>query len=209
MMDEIRPHLPPGFACQVLDFGLHADPAALRRVLQQAIQRAAPAADTVFLGYGLCSMAVVGLRAEGCTLVVPRVDDCIALCLGSQSAYRAQFKREPGTYYLTRGWIDVGDSPFSEHDKLVRAFGEEKARRVTGRILKNYTRLAYIDTCPGDSDGYRDYSRDMARRFGLRYAELRGSERLIRKMLHGPLDDEFVVARPGQAISYLDFKRAS
>jgi hypothetical protein len=206
MMEELRPHLPAGTECLVLDFGLHADPPSLRRVLQQTIDRIAPSVETIILGYGLCSMAVVGLRANGCTLVVPRVDDCIAMCLGSQEAYKAQFKDEPGTYYLTRGWIEVGDSPFSEHEKLVRAFGERKAERVMGRMLKNYTRLALIDTGQGEIEGYREYSRKTAERFGLRYAEIPGSERLIKKMLRGPLDHEFVVARPGETISYLDFK---
>jgi len=209
VMEEIRPHLPPGTVCHVLEFGLHADPPSLRRVLQESIDRAAASAEMIFLGYGLCSMAVVGLRANGCTLVVPRVDDCIAMCLGSQEAYKAQFKSEPGTYYLTPGWIDVGDSPFSEHEKLVQAFGEKKAERVMGRILRNYTRLAFIDTGRGSTKRYRDYSRSMARRFGLRYAELPGSERLIKKMLRGPLDHNFVVARPGETISYMDFKRAA
>jgi hypothetical protein len=207
MMEEIRPHLQPGTQCEVLEFRLHADPSALKRTLQETIDRAATSAEVILLGYGLCSMAVVGLQANGCTLVVPRVDDCIALCLGSQEAYKEQFKREPGTYYLTPGWIDFGESPFSEHPRLVEAFGESKAERVTGRILRNYTRLAFINTDQGRDGGYREYSQDMARRFGLRFAELPGSERLIKKMLHGPVDDDFVVARPGEAISYLDFKR--
>lgn len=208
-MKEMRPHLPAGIECRVLEFGLHADPTALRRVLQETIDRVAGSAETILLGYGLCSMAVVGLRANGCTLVVPRVDDCIALCLGSQEAYRAQFKIEPGTYYLTQGWIDVGDSPFSEHQKLVEAFGERKAARVMDRILKNYTRLAFINTGRGGARRYREYSQSMARRFGLRYAEIPGSERLIRKLVRGPLDHNFVIARPGQTITYLDFKRAA
>jgi hypothetical protein len=209
VMEEIRPYLPAGTVCHVLDFGLHADPSSLRRVLQESIDRAAASTEMIILGYGLCSMAVVGLRANGCTLVVPRVDDCIAMCLGSQEAYRAQFKREPGTYYLTPGWIDVGDSPFSEHEKLVQAFGEQRAERVMGRILRNYTRLAFIDTGRGSTKRYRDYSQSMAKRFGLRYAEIPGSERLIKKMLRGPLDHNFVVARPGETITYLDFKRAA
>jgi hypothetical protein len=209
MMEDIRPLLPPGFECLVLNFGLHADPGALRRVLQETIDQAAGSAETIVLGYGLCSMAVVGLRANGCTLVVPRVDDCIALCLGSQAAYRSQFRSEPGTYYLTRGWIEAGDSPFSEHEKLVQAFGVEKADRVMERMLRNYTRLAFIDTGQGESEGYREYSQGMAKRFGLRYAEIPGSERLIRKMLRGPLDHEFVVAAPGETIRYLDFKGGS
>jgi hypothetical protein len=207
-MEDILPYLPVGAECTVLEFGLHADPSSLRRALQKAIDRAAQSAETIVLGYGLCSMAVVGLRANGCTLVVPRVDDCIAICLGSQQAYREQFKHEPGTYYLTRGWIEVGDSPFSEHERLVEAFGAQKAERVMRRMLKNYTRLAFIDTGQGDGAGYRRYSQSMAERFGLRYAEITGSRRLIQKMLRGPVDEEFVVARPGETISYIDFKGA-
>jgi hypothetical protein len=153
-------------------------------------------------------MAVVGLRANGCTLVVPRVDDCIALCLGSQQAYRAQFRSDPGTYYLTGGWIDAGESPFSQHEKLAEIYGAERAERLIGRMLKNYTRLAFIDTGHPHTEGYREYSRSMAGRFGLEYAELPGSQRLIRKMLRGAPDGEVVVARPGQTITYLDFKRA-
>jgi hypothetical protein len=206
VMEEIRPYLPPRTECYVLDFGLHADPASLRRTLQETIDCAAASAEVVVLGYGLCSMAVVGLRANGCTLVIPRVDDCIAICLGSQEAYKAQFKCEPGTYYLTRGWIEVGDSPFSEHERLVQAFGAQKAERVTGEILRNFRRLAFIDSGQSGAETYREYSRSAAKRFGLHYAEIPGSERLIKKMLEGPLDDEFVVVRPGETVTYLDFK---
>jgi hypothetical protein len=34
--------------------------------------------------------------------------------------------------------------------------------------------------------------------------EIRGSDALIARMLHGPWDGDFVVARPGETISYLD-----
>jgi hypothetical protein len=91
----------------------------------------------------------------------------------------------------------------------VEAYGEQRAERVMGRLLRNYTRLAFIDTGRGGADAYRDYSRDMANRFGLRFEELPGSVRLIRKMLSGEADHEIVVARPGETISYMDFKKAS
>jgi len=138
--------------------------------------------------------------------VVPKVDDCIAIFLGSGEAYKAQSRAEPGTYYLTKGWIEAGDSPFGEYDSLVEQYGEEKARRLMGKILKNYTRLALINTGQYELERYRDYSRRTAERFGLRYEEIPGSNTLIKKMLHGPWDDEFVVAGPGETISYLDFK---
>jgi len=208
VIEEMLLHLPAGMDYQVLDFGLHVNPEALRCALQEAIDAWATLAETILLGYGLCSQAVVGLRAKDCTLVVPRVDDCIAIFLGSGEAYKAQSRAEPGTYYLTKGWIEAGDSPFGEYDGLVEQYGKQKAQWLMGRILKNYTRLALINTGQYELEHYRDYSQRTAERFGLRYEEIPGSSALIKKMLHGPWDDELVVVRPGETISYLDFKKA-
>ena len=207
VIEEMMPHLPPDVKYEILDFGLHINPDALRSTLQKAIDTVSETAERIILGYGLCSLSVVGLRANDCTLVVPKVDDCIAIFLGSGEAYREQARSAPGTYYLTKGWIEAGDSPFDEYDSLVQQYGEEKARWLMARILKNYTRLALINTGQYELERYRDYSRRTAERFGLRYEEIPGSNVLIKKMLHGPWDDEFVVACPGETISYLDFKR--
>jgi hypothetical protein len=207
VIEEMMPHLPPAVKYQVLDFGLHVNPDALRSTLQKAIDTASETADRIILGYGLCSQAVVGLRANDCTLVVPKVDDCIAIFLGSGKAYREQACSAPGTYYLTKGWIEAGDSPFHEYDSLVEQYGSEKARWLMSRILKNYTRLALINTGQYELERYRDYSRRTAERFGLRYEEIPGSDALVKRMLHGPWDGDFVIAHPGHTIRYLDFKR--
>jgi hypothetical protein len=206
VIEEMMPHLPSAFECEVLDFGLHVNPGALRSSLQEAIDNATSTADTIVLGYGLCSQAVVGLRANGCTLVVPKVDDCIAIFLGSGEAYQAQARSEPGTYYLTKGWIEAGDTPFHEYDSLVAQYGQERASRLMSRMLKHYTRLALINTGQYELQRYRDYSRRAAERFGLRYEEIPGSDTLVKRMLHGPWDGDFVIARPGETIRYLDFK---
>jgi len=207
VIEEMIPHLPPDVTCQVLDFGLHVNPDALRSTLQEAIDAVSGAADKIVLGYGLCSQAVVGLQSDHCALVVPKVDDCIAIFLGSGEAYREQARAAPGTYYLTKGWIEAGDSPFAEFDGLVEQYGEDKAWRLMTRILKNYTRLALINTGQYELERYRDYSRRTAERFRLRYEEIPGSDTLVKRMLHGPWDGEFVIARPGEAISYMAFKR--
>jgi hypothetical protein len=207
VIEEIKQHLSPGMKCHVLDFGLHIKPQQLKRMLQQTVDAVAPEVDTALLGYGLCSMALVGLQARNCALVVPKVDDCIALFLGSDAAYREQSRREPGTYYLTKGWIEAKDDPFSEYDGLVESYGEDKARWLMSKMLNNYTRLALINTGQYEIDRYRAYSQHMATRFGLRYEEINGSGALIQKMLSGPWDDDFVVAYPGETISYMDFKK--
>lgn len=206
VMEEMAPLLPADMLHQVLDFGLHIQPTSLKAALQEAIDASAAEADTVILGYGLCSLAVTGLRANGCTLVVPKVDDCIAIFLGSKAAYTAQTRGEPGTYYLTKGWIEVGDTPFSDYDRLVEKYGEQRADRLIRLSIKHYTRLALIDTGRGDDmTPYRDYARRLADRWDLRFEEIQGSNALVRKMLFGPWDDDFVVVPPGDVIRYQHF----
>jgi hypothetical protein len=209
VIEEMQPHLPADVPYEVLDFGLHLRPQDLKRTLQAQIDEASRHAEVILLGYGLCSLAVVGLRATTATLVVSRSDDCIAIFLGSCDAYQQQARQAPGTYYLTKGWIEVGDSPFSEHEKLVEKYGEAKAMRMMKLTLKNYTRLAFINTGDYHLESYRDYARRNSEKFGLRYEEIDGSPALVKKLIAGPWDDEFVVVRPGETITYEMFTRPS
>lgn len=207
VIEEMLPLLPAAVPYEVLDFGLHLKPQELKRVLQDKIDEASQSAEVILLGYGLCSLAVVGLRASTATIVTARSDDCIAIFLGSCNAYRQQVGQEPGTYYLTKGWIEVGDTPFSEYEQLVAKYGEAKAQRMIQLTLKNYTRLAFINTGQYDLERYREYARQTSAKFNLRYEELAGSSALIQKMIDGPWDDEFVVVSPGETITYEMFTR--
>ena len=205
VIEEMLPLLPPDVEHRILDFGLHTNPSKLRQSLQDAIDASKDQFETVILGYGLCSQGVIGLKATGCKLVVPRVDDCIAIFLGSCSAYRQQSRFEPGTYYLTKGWIEVGDSPFSEYDRMVVNRGQKYADRVIRLMLNNYKRLALINTGQYALEHYRNYAQHNAQRFGLRYEEIEGSTTLVKKMLNGPWDNEFIVVEPGNCIRFEDF----
>jgi len=205
VIEEMLPFLPADVPHEILDFGLHLYPSKLKKVLQEKIDEASKNAEVLLLGYGLCSLAVVGLKATTATLVIPRTDDCIAIFLGSCSAYKEQAKKEPGTYYLTKGWIEVGDTPFEEHKLLIEKYGEAKAERMTKLMLKNYKRLAFINTGLYEIERYRDYARNTAEKFELRFEEIDGSPALVKKMVFGPWDEEFVVVSPGETISYQDF----
>jgi hypothetical protein len=207
VIEEMRPFLPADVPYEVLEFGLHLKPQELKRVLQDKIDEASQTTDVILLGYGLCSLAVVGLRATTAAIVTSRSDDCIAIFLGSCDAYRQQFGTEPGTYYLTKGWIEVGDTPFSEYERLVKKYGAVKAARMIQLTLENYTRLAFINTGQYEIERYREYARQTSTQFNLRYEEIEGSPALVKKMIAGPWDDEFVVVSPGETIAYEMFVR--
>lgn len=205
VIEEMLPHLPEGMQHQVFDFGLHVNPDKLRETLQKAIDEVSGEFDTIILGYGLCSQAIVGITANNCQLVVPKVDDCIAIFLGSKEAYSAQTKAEPGTYFLTKGWIEVGDTPFSEYDHAVDRYGKEKADRIFEMMMGNYTRLALINTGQYEIEKFQKYSRETAEKFCLRYEEIPGSDTLVKKMIFGPWDEKFVVIQPGETFALNHF----
>jgi hypothetical protein len=204
VISEMARRMPATMAREVLDFGLHRRPGGLTTALQAAID-ASPDYDVLLLGYGLCSRAVVGLTATHCRLVIPRVHDCIAMFLGSHTAYAAQARGEPGTYYVTKGWIEAGDGPFGEEDRLTARYGREKAHWIVARMLRHYRRLVFIDTGAAGLAQDRARVRETAERFGLRYEEIAGSPSLVEKLLVGPWDRECVVVEPGATVRIEDF----
>jgi hypothetical protein len=65
--------------------------------------------------------------------------------------------------------------------------------------------LALINTGQYELGKYREYARPTAGRFGLRYEEIEGSATLIKKMIFGPWDDEFVVIEPAETFDLEQF----
>lgn len=205
VIEEMLPLLPPGMRYQTLEFGLHAYPDRLRTTLQAAIDAAPEDVDTLLLGYGLCSQAAVGLKAGRFTLVIPKVDDCISIFLGSHAAYKAQCQAEPGSYYLTKGWIEVGTTPMSDFADFSRKYGAEKAARLQKIMLRNYKRLVFINTGQYEVERYRQYTLENAEKMGLRFEEVEGSDAMVRRLIEGEWDEEFLVIQPGEAIRYDHF----
>lgn len=205
VIEEMMPLIPSAMNYQVFDFGLHLVPGNLKKSLQEAIDTAGKSHDTVILGYGLCAMAVVGLQARECTLVVPKVDDCIAIFLGSGAAYSKQTRVEPGTYYLTKGWIEVSDTLLDEYKRVLKKYGQERADYIMDEMLKHYKRLVYINTGTENQEKYRAYAREVANQFNLRFEEIIGSNKFIKKMVAGNWDDEFLIVPPGSTVQYNDF----
>lgn len=207
LIDEIKQFLPEPFATEVFEISLHTRPELLRETLQKAINESDGVYDPIYLGYGLCGMAAAGLVAQKSRLVIPRVDDCIALFLGSQDERRRQLAIEPGTYFLTTGYIgdDVG-SPFSDFDRMAKKYGPAKAEMLVKRMVKHYKRMVYIRMPHAASlEADREYSKKTAAFFDLRYEEIEGTPDLLERLVKQEWDGDFVVLQPGQPISAQHF----
>ncbi len=186
---------------KVLDFALHAEPSKLRERLQAEIDGVEGDCD-ILLGYGKCSNALEGIKSGNHRLVIPRVEDCIAIFLGSDDEYLRVQREEPGTYYLTKGWVIAQKNALEEYKKLVEKYGEYRAKRVVSAMFANYKRIVLINTGNYELDDFRRFASDMARFLGLTLEEKAGSRRLLEKMIKGQWDREFVVVEKNSSVSF-------
>lgn len=208
--------LPANLADQItfLDYGLHVFPKKLAVSVQNAIDSVA-VPSLIVLGYGLCGNGLRGIKAGPHTLLIPRTDDCIAILLGSYAAYRREFTGNPGTYWLSKGWLESGTNPLAEYHKNVAQFGPETADWVMDQQYQHYQRLALVAHTQADLDAYRPQAQQVAdycRRWQMNYAEVLGSDSYVRRLIDIAAnlhlaDDDFVVIPPGGELKQDHFVR--
>jgi len=219
--------------CIFLEQHLHNTPDIMNKKLQEAIDGVSSSYKKIILGYGLCSNGVVGLKSEKHEIMIPRVDDCISLFLGSKERYLEEFKKDPATYYLCRGWIEYGGDPYrgylvwtDQEDKIPaswlssrKAYGlkydKEMAKFLFIEMMKNYNQVTLIDNNDLDSI-HRKYAEDMVDFMSLMLErdvvlkEIKGSPEFIKKLARGSFDDiNFLKIKPGCKIIQEDFIKLS
>jgi len=191
-----------GISFVFLEQSLHRTPQKMKPIIQDEIDKAAKEDwDYVILSYGLCSNGILGVKANHHPIVIPRVHDCIALFLGSWKKYMEEHKKEPGTYYLTKGWIDEGKSPIGIYREYCQRYDKETAEWVIKEGLKNYTRIALVDIGVGLSETHREHAKENARFLHLRYEEIKGSLAFFEKMLRGWWSEDFIILKPCQEVT--------
>jgi len=181
-------------------------PERLKEALRVAVSDADRPGATIVLGYGMCSNAVLGLKTEHATLVVPKVDDCIAMLLGSNDAFAEQSEKARGTYYLGKAYLEECDTILSEHEKLIAKRGVERAEQMMRLLLAHYTRVVLIDTGRYDLEPLREQVAEFAGRFDLAVEDVPGTTRILDELVAGDWGDDFVVAPPGHELTLHDFR---
>ena len=186
---------------------LHRIPHKLTELLQKAIDQADESFTHVVLGYGLCSNGIVGLKAPSQGLYIPMVHDCISFYLGSAKAYHKIFSKYPGTYHLTRSWIDNQTDPLGlMRNEYTKRVGAEMAEETMQTEIRNYKYISYVDTITGDSEKYRSVARENAAYFNKKFVEYKGSDTFFRKILFGPYQNpDFIFIKPGDIVKQKDF----
>ncbi len=195
-----------GVQVEYLPQKLHRSPELLNKSLQDAVNRPRDEEEKLILGYGLCCNAVVGIQAPSQGLYIPRVHDCITFFLGSREQYQELFTKNPGTYYLTSGWINNKKDPLGlvEHEYTERV-GREMAEETMQTEIRNYKRISYIHTL-GGREKHRERARKNAEHFQKEFVEHQINEEYFRKILFGPHEEpDFIYVKPNEKIRQQEF----
>ncbi|GAB4245699.1 MAG: DUF1638 domain-containing protein [Thermoleophilia bacterium] len=194
-----------------VESGLHDYPDALRRRLQELIDRLDESAELgravrvssvrtnpengalvreelevgpaaeVVLAFGYCGAGLKDLVAQNLWLVFPRVDDCISLFLNCGCS-REEIRRDPRAYYLTRGWLQRPEQSRDSYSDWVARYGEERARRLRQMMYAQYERVTLIDTGAYDFQACLPESRAFAAEIELEHDTVGGSLQLLERL---------------------------
>lgn len=172
---------------------LHDKPTdQMRAALQQELDVIDPEVRRVLFGYGLCGGAMRGLVTGNFTLIIPRVDDCIPLLLGSREKL-AEVSRIP-SFFLTAGWLKFSNRCY--YDTLAR-MGERKTALVYEMMLANYKRFLFIDTEAYDLAQARADMADRLKRHGLPADSVAGNLSWLKQLVTGPWPaEDFLIVLP-------------
>lgn len=204
---------------EFLPKGLHdLESAEMRCRVQAVIDAVDPVRyDAVLLGYGLCNNGLAGVRARTLPLILPRAHDCISLFLGSRHRYREYFDSHPGTYFLTSGWIERGETSDGLEElsvqqqlgmnltlqELAEQYGEENAEYLYETLCqgtRNYGRFAWIPMGV-EPPALEAEARARAAERGWEFECVPGDMTLLEKLVNGEWDAaDFLRIEPGTEI---------
>ncbi len=212
------PHL---IDAEFTEKGAHDKSETLRNRIQAAIDATGSgprAYDAILLGYGLCGNGLLGIRARGVPLVIPRAHDCCTVFLGSRKAFERYFKDNPSLPFSSAGYMERGGKPIHEAsalthvlgegagiEELIAKYGEENGRYIFetlgSRPAGKENAVVFIDVPELSHLGCAEKCRAQAEEAGMEFRLVPGDPRLIRMLLHGEWnDEEFLTVPPGHKI---------
>ena len=182
--------------------GLHDTPALLKKVLFKCVQKAEEqGAERILFSLGFCGGAMDGIVSEKAELIVPKVDDCITMLLGSLEK-RKEMQSKGHTYYITRGWMNNKGVLYNQFLDIMARYGEEDGAEIFEMMAGHYKFYGILDTHCYDMTDVIANTERMASEMGMECFVAEASDSYLRDLLNGPYDDSsrFVRVAPGEPI---------
>lgn len=160
--------------------------------------------DRVLMAFTTCGSTMVGLRTGNFELVIPRVDDCLSLLMGSMEYRKAALKGGFGIF-VTEGWMNHEKSAEAELDRIQRTYPPERAERVIRAMYGNFDSLNVIDTGSFDVNALLPRTRKLAQQLNLTHRIVQGTTAYLEQLLQGPYDPaRFIVIPPHTTVTEAD-----
>ena len=182
-----------------LESGLHNFPEKLHAVLQESLDQCH--SDIVLMAMGFCGNSVVGLHTGNFQLVIPHVDDCISLLLGSMEN-RVESSDQGSTYFLTEGWLKGERNIWTEYEYVMEKYGTRRGERIFQTMFKHYRHIGLLDTRCYDLAPARAESQKIADQLRLDLRILTADNHYLTELLSGNWDTEkFTIIPANSSVS--------
>ena len=175
----------------------HRDPEEMREHVISALEGLDPEVETVLVSMGFCGGSWDKVKVP-CRVVIPRVDDCIALLLQTTDEPVSNLKKQDHLYVKDK-------DPFKENfksifDHLTRDIDEETKKRYHEDWMRYYREIDIIETEINDSrrPEYAAVVKADADWLQAEMAYIPGGTLLLEKLISGNWDGQFMVFEPGE-----------
>jgi hypothetical protein len=139
--------------------------------------------------------AALYLRSRDFEIILPRVDDCITLMLGSFYE-RRKISSEGGTYFLTRGWLRNESNIYSDYQYALKKYGKRITEEIYETLLAHYIQLGLIDTGAYDFEEFLKETKIISTTLGLTQRPIKGTFSYLEQLLTGPWPEIAFVTVP-------------
>lgn len=185
-----------------LDIGLHLSPEKLRTRLLEEVQRIEEEGTDIFLAYGLCGRALEGVVSQKSRLILPMVDDCVGLLLGSRSRHREILAEIPGCFFMESEWLGTEQDIFYQSQRGLENLPEARRGEIVKLTLKHYTTLSLFEHNP-DKPQALVQCQELASEHGLNFRRLASDLSLLHSLLRAETDNSLLlVVNPGEKIPF-------
>lgn len=181
-----------------LEEALHERPERLNLEIKKKISELTDY-DQIYLSYGLCGNALIGVKAENCEIFFPKIDDCIKGLMYFDPEL-SEMRR--CSVFVSCGWLNTKNNTCIEYNRTYEKYGKEKAQQIFKTMYGNYKNVIYMQSEDEVSEDMIAKSEEMAKNLELELKYREASLNIYRELLTGKESERIGRIKDGEEINF-------